>query len=749
MEASSSAAFISYGHGDVDVARRLERGLRRFARPVFGRARVRAVRDQSSLRPSEDLWASIQHQLGHCTHLVLLASPAAAKSTWVPREVAHFAERQPLSSIILVLVDGRLRWDDARGGFDPDGSDALPAEVMARYQAQPLYVDLRWARGVADPTGDPRWPAALLDIASVALGVDKEAASSADALARRGALRLAWSAVAVLGVLFATASVLGLFAYRSSRIAEDRLRAGQAHVGELLTIVDGELVQLRGARDARQALLDGSRALLGRLGEASSTESRRTGQILTALQGTMVGTESAHVGDGARTLAEHGRARTAAAALEASADAGARTTAASVLTDVGSAAFVLGELDAAVADLRRAVALREALHRDQPDAARTFDLATALDRLGRVLYRAGDLDEATRLHERALAAVAALPADAVDSRARSLALAESEMLLYDVESARAGLPAERLQAAGEHLSSIADGWRLDVLRRRLDLDIRVAALLESYTECRGTLTLAFELFASERESDDALRLTDALAICGGYAAPLVETVAAARDRFAKSLLRIPRLEAALLMAEGQARALAQSPDARDLLTRAAAALAPLVASAPSDAYLRASLTRTYQFLMSIPGDDPGVVSLLQVCIAAAGDDRRHRADCRTSAVSKLVILDATALLGKQPPSHGALAVALEAVDEAVAIDAGTDSSRARLFNALRAAESAARALGEPERRAELCRRAADVASLVARDTPESPALPFMRAVIADCTSREAERHAAAVKTAAR
>ena len=77
-------AFISYSHaGDAELAKAIQIGLHRFARPWHRLRALRVFRDQASLATDPDLWGSIPEALLGARYLTLLASPAAARSEWV------------------------------------------------------------------------------------------------------------------------------------------------------------------------------------------------------------------------------------------------------------------------------------------------------------------------------------------------------------------------------------------------------------------------------------------------------------------------------------------------------------------------------------------------------------------------------------------------------------------------------------------------------------------------------------------
>jgi hypothetical protein len=80
-------AFISYAREDEAQARALQLGLQRFAKPWYRLQALRVFRDRSVLSAGPGVWSALRSRLETSRWLVLLASPTAASSGWVEREV--------------------------------------------------------------------------------------------------------------------------------------------------------------------------------------------------------------------------------------------------------------------------------------------------------------------------------------------------------------------------------------------------------------------------------------------------------------------------------------------------------------------------------------------------------------------------------------------------------------------------------------------------------------------------------------
>jgi WD40 repeat protein len=196
-------AFISYSHAvDRQLAPALKSALQRFARPWYALRAMRVFHDTTNLSVSPDLWGAIEAVLKEVEFLLLLASPEAAASKWVRKELVTFAATGRAANIVLVLTAGELHWDDDTGDFDWNTTTALPRLARPLFARQPLFIDMRWAR---QPTqldlGDPRFRSDIASISSALLGVELDELVERDIIERRRSLRIARAAVIALAAL--------------------------------------------------------------------------------------------------------------------------------------------------------------------------------------------------------------------------------------------------------------------------------------------------------------------------------------------------------------------------------------------------------------------------------------------------------------------------------------------------------------------------------------------------------------------
>ena len=169
-------AFVSYAHAkDQVLGEALEQDLRRFARPWNRKWSVRVYRDTSNLAVSPNLWASVERALLSSGHLLLLATPEAARSKWVAREVESFLNHQGPEKLLFILTAGEIGWDEQRGDFDWSITTALPPVLMGRVPCEPKYLDLRWASSLTkSERRKPAWKDAVAELSSVLQGRPKD-----------------------------------------------------------------------------------------------------------------------------------------------------------------------------------------------------------------------------------------------------------------------------------------------------------------------------------------------------------------------------------------------------------------------------------------------------------------------------------------------------------------------------------------------------------------------------------------------
>lgn len=281
-------AFLSYSHSaDRALAAALQSALHGFLRPWNKRRALWVFRDQTSLAASPALWPAIEVALAESRHLLLMASPAAAGSIWVDREIAWWLQHRSAQTLLILVTDGDLVWDEATSDFDWQRSTCLPQPALGgRLAAEPLWVDLRWAHteGVLD-LRHTRFRQAVLDIAAPLHGRDKDEMDGEDVHRHASAQRLRRAVVAGLAGLTTVAVVAAVIAVRARDDAERQARVAQA--GHLSAQAD-LLRERGGATDASVMLAAEALRLLSTAGRRSMEVDLSMRRALAALPAVVV-----------------------------------------------------------------------------------------------------------------------------------------------------------------------------------------------------------------------------------------------------------------------------------------------------------------------------------------------------------------------------------------------------------------------------------------------------------------------------
>jgi hypothetical protein len=204
-------AFLSYSHHDEAAACRLARKLESYRIPSklskdpknkSPRRIFPIFRDRDEFSTSADLGAAVQDALSKSRSLVVLCSPASARSKWVNEEIRVFREEHGPRRIFAALLNG-----DPPSAFPTQltveaDRDGAPTGIMH----EPLWVDFR-------PGKESKRDARLRIIAAV-LGVDYDSLKQRDAARRR----LIWSQLGVVAVVVLVCIGLAVLSDMSNRL---------------------------------------------------------------------------------------------------------------------------------------------------------------------------------------------------------------------------------------------------------------------------------------------------------------------------------------------------------------------------------------------------------------------------------------------------------------------------------------------------------------------------------------------------
>jgi tetratricopeptide (TPR) repeat protein len=159
-EPARYAAFLSYSHRDKRWATWLHRALETYRPPArLGNGAAQKAQMREALRPifrdrdelpaSPDLSQQIDEALNASRALIVLCSPAAAKSQWTNAEIARFKRLHPDRPVLAVLVAGEPYASDIAGREDEEAFppalrfQVAPDGSLTDIRAEPIAADVR------------------------------------------------------------------------------------------------------------------------------------------------------------------------------------------------------------------------------------------------------------------------------------------------------------------------------------------------------------------------------------------------------------------------------------------------------------------------------------------------------------------------------------------------------------------------------------------------------------------------------
>jgi tetratricopeptide (TPR) repeat protein len=400
-------AFISYSHAkDKPIASALQSVIQKLGKPWYRRRALRVFRDDTSLSATPGLWPAIEQALGQSRYFILLASPEAAVSKWVNKEVTHWLDHNSIDTLLIGVTDGELAWDETTGDFVARENMPLPPALAGRFVAEPKWIHLRAYRYGADK-GDAKFTELAADFAAAISDTPKEDLLSQEVRQQRRALTLAWSAVVSLvlatgaaGWQWRAAVISERYAVSEAARAERNFSAGKSTIDSVMVDLVVGLQEIEGMRveTARRILVRAETAIQKLISRTENDpEFRRT-------QGAMYGLSSttySRLGDMdlaldyARksvslyrelvglNLATRWRGQNVAVELAAS------------LSMLGDLLRVQGDIPGSLEATRESLDIRRTLVANEPDNKRLqSDLSLGLNHFGEALRAQGDLENA-------------------------------------------------------------------------------------------------------------------------------------------------------------------------------------------------------------------------------------------------------------------------------------------------------------------------------------------------------------------
>jgi len=233
---SGYRAFLSYSHADTAVARWLHRALETYRIPsrLVGRrtalgevpARLAPIfRDRDELPAASDLSDALRQALGASMFMVVVVSPAAARSRWVDEEVRHFKRIHGEGRVLALIAAGSPGAGDETECYPPSLRFRVASDgSLSDEPTEPIAVDLR-------PGGDGKRMAKLKLVAGLT-GLPLDALVQREA-ARRHRRITAFATLA--GIVAISMSVLAFMAVRGQAEAERQRAEADGLVEFMLT----------------------------------------------------------------------------------------------------------------------------------------------------------------------------------------------------------------------------------------------------------------------------------------------------------------------------------------------------------------------------------------------------------------------------------------------------------------------------------------------------------------------------------
>lgn len=490
-------AFLSYSHSDEPTANWLHDALERFRTPaplagrltnngIIPRRLTPIFRDRHELPASEDLADGIRDALDSSQFLIVLCSPAAARSRWVNAEIDMFKRRRPEGCVLAAIVSGEPFASEMPGR---EAEECLPPALRHKYdrrgrstarRSEPLAADFR------DNHDGKRL--GLLKIIAGMFGVGLDELVQRETLRRQR--RLAMVAAASLAGMVVTSS-LAIAAIDARDAARDQRREAEGLVGFMLGDLRSKLEPI-GRLDALDAV--GARALkYFESQDKSELSDAALAQRSAAL--TLMGEIANARGDlkGAEQRYREALAGTAEALRRAPDDPQRLYDHAQNVFWVGSLAWQRGQPQAALRAFSEYKRLANRMVAAEPDEAKwRLESIYADTNLGLLVLQERHYDRAAALFTRSLAEIETLAASDPRNRAYQIQLLEALANLSEAQQKAGAIEQaitqrerqlgllDRLMASGP-----ADA---DFLRKAMNAHRALARLLG----WRGEIRIALE-----------------------------------------------------------------------------------------------------------------------------------------------------------------------------------------------------------------------------------------------------------------
>jgi WD40 repeat protein len=217
-------SFISYSRAaDSRLAPEIKSALQGFAKAWYKLRAIQVFCDQTNLTANPDLWNSIEKNLADSEYFIYLASPQAAQSKWVRKEIEFFHNKRGTDKLIIIVTDGNIVWDDNKTDFNWELTDAIPNLKQVFFEHEPTWLDLKWIRKEQLSSRDPRFLDAIANLSATLRGIDKDTLIGKDVEEHRKVKRFrlfSMTGLTLLALFLITATIIAI---RSESRSQERL----------------------------------------------------------------------------------------------------------------------------------------------------------------------------------------------------------------------------------------------------------------------------------------------------------------------------------------------------------------------------------------------------------------------------------------------------------------------------------------------------------------------------------------------
>ncbi|GAF76593.1 unnamed protein product, partial [marine sediment metagenome] len=154
-------------------------------------------------------------------YFILMASPEAAGSRWVQKEIDYWLKSRSPEKLLIVLTGGELVWDNKINAFSRIKTTSIPENLKNVFKEEPFWLDLRWAKTEEHLSlKHPKFREVTARVASTLHNMPLDEISGEEVRQHRKTMRVAWSAVILLLILAIAASIAAYVAEMRRREAE-------------------------------------------------------------------------------------------------------------------------------------------------------------------------------------------------------------------------------------------------------------------------------------------------------------------------------------------------------------------------------------------------------------------------------------------------------------------------------------------------------------------------------------------------